>query len=385
MKQTRIVPLPACLVVALVFSLGVEAEEPSPASALAPAIFPLDVPTEEATHRLVWTSKSGRQYSVDDSDSLTAWTEVDGSPFTANGTTMELPFRAGQDARFFRIRVHEDPAIPGFSLIPAGSFGMGSPEEEAGRWENEEPSHQVTLTRSFFMKQTEVTWQEWNAARERQAEFGYANLPPGAAGFGGDESHPVTQIGWWDAVIWCNLSSEIAGREPVYYITREFTNEHVLRVGTTGALEVNWQANGFRLPTEAEWEYACRAGTTTAFYSGPIIHPEVSPLDPNLDLTGWYGGNAEFSTHPVGIKAANSWGLFDTHGNVSEWCWDWVGPYAVGDVIDPRGPASGTERAIRGGAFFNSAARCRSAARTSLPPSNSSLNIGFRTVAREAR
>lgn len=124
---------------------------------------------------------------------------------------------------------------------------------------------------------------------------------------------------------------------------------------------------GYRLPTESEWEYACRASTTTAFYTGVITYEGTSPLDPNLDAAGWYGGNSGGGSHPVGQKQANAWGLFDMHGTVWEWCGDWYGPYP-GAGADPTGPASGTSRVYRGGSWFTDAQYCRSGDRDNLVP-----------------
>src|SRR5690606_12074529 len=119
-------------------------------------------------------------------------------------------------------------------------------------------------------------------------------------------------------------------------------SENVVRSIPIPGLFVNWTADGYRLPTEAEWEYACRAETTTAFYTGPITHTGAVQLDPNLDAAGWYGGNRPplSGTRTVGLKAANNHGLFDMHGNVHEWCWDWAAAYD-GDATDPVGPAGG--------------------------------------------
>ena len=133
-------------------------------------------------------------------------------------------------------------------------------------------------------------------------------------------------------------------------------------IGAT--IDWNRAENGYRLPTEAEWEYACRATSTTAFCNGDITNVDCSPLDPNLDQVGWYCGNASSTTHDVGGKAANLWDLNDMHGNLSEWCWDRAGTYG-GDVTDPAGPESGSTRVVRGGSWSDEqqARMCRSASR----------------------
>ena len=158
---------------------------------------------------------------------------------------------------------------------------------------------------------------------------GYTDLSAGRNGYEGDPSgtHPVTEITWWDAIKWCNAKSQIEGKTPAYYITPDFKPADILMTGTPVAY-VRWDASGYRLPTEAEWEYACRDGRgagNPAFHSGQIIHPGVTPLDENLNKVAWYGGNSAGNTHPVKKKKPNKFGLHDMHGNVAEWCWDWDG------------------------------------------------------------
>jgi formylglycine-generating enzyme required for sulfatase activity len=137
---------------------------------------------------------------------------------------------------------------------------------------------------------------------------------------------------------------------------------------------VNPSANGYRLPTEAEWEYACRAGTTTAYYTGDAE-------DTALEAAAWYDANSGGTTHPVGKKTPNAWGLYDMHGNVYEWCWDWYGSYSSGAQTDPVGASSGSNRVMRGGSWFYYAQDLRSACRDSDNPSERGLDsIGFRLV-----
>jgi formylglycine-generating enzyme required for sulfatase activity len=173
-------------------------------------------------------------------------------------------------------------------------------------------------------------------------------------------SKPVEQVTWYDAASYCNERSSREGYTPAYTITVTGRDgSHI----TEATVTWNQAANGYRLLTEAEWEYACRATSASAFCNGGITSTDCSPLDPNLDLAGWYCGNASLMTHVVGTKTANVWGLTDIHGNVREWCWDWYAAYPAGPASDPTGPSSGTYRVFRGGCWGNYARYCRSAAR----------------------
>ncbi len=213
--------------------------------------------------------------------------------------------------------------------VPAGSFIMGSQLDEPGH-EPEETAHRVTLTRDFHIGRTPVTRRQWAALMG-------GNVPSESAA-----DAPVTGVGWQDA--------------------RAF----IARLAET-------QAGGnFQLPTEAEWEYACRAGTDTPFASG------VSEAD--LDRLAWYSANSYGAPQPVATKAPNPWGLYDMHGNVFEWCWDREGPYPAEDAIDPVGPACGERRILRGGCFKCPPPYCRSANRYAAPPEHPAPNFGFRVV-----
>ncbi|WP_461256864.1 SUMF1/EgtB/PvdO family nonheme iron enzyme [Treponema sp. R80B11-R83G3] len=225
--------------------------------------------------------------------------------------------------------------------IQGGTFTMGSPTNEPGRSSNE-VQHQVTVS-SFYMGRYEVTQKEYKEIMETNpSDFKGDNLP-------------VENVSWYDAVEYCNKRSQKEGLTPAY--TRNGDN-------------VTWNrgANGYRLPTEAEWEYACRAGTTTAYNTGAIIN----------DNTGWYSTNSGYKTHPVGEKPANTWGLYDMHGNVWDWCWDWYGNYSSGSQTDPMGASSGTVRVVRGGSEGDNGAMVRSAFRFTESPYN--RRGGFRLV-----
>jgi len=223
-----------------------------------------------------------------------------------------------------------------FNLIPGGTFMMGSPLDELGRY-SVERQHQVTISTSYYMQTTEVTQAQWEAVMASNPSY-----------FSGCADCPVEVVSWHDAQAFIS------------------------------ALNAMGQGS-YRLPTEAEWEYASRAGSDTAFANGDIT--EILCLhDPNLNVMGWYCYNSGNRTHPVAQKDPNAWGLYDMHGNVWEWCQDWVGPYPSEPVTDPTGPSSGENKVIRGGAFDDQARHCRSAILYRDGPNTRLLRIGFRLV-----
>ena len=248
--------------------------------------------------------------------------------------------------------VEPPPALDGFVLIPAGEFVMGSPPGELGRFDDE-TQHRVRLTRSFWMGTTEVTQGEWAALMGNNPSW-FANC--------GDDC-PVENVTWFDAVAYANALSRSEGLEECY--------------GANGAF-AGLDCAGYRLPTEAEWEYAARAGTQTAFHSGNITRT-VCALDPNLDAAGWYCGNSGDTTHPVAGKQPNAWGLFDVHGNVWEWVQDWYDDYPNDALtIDPIGPGGGGDRVRRGGSWSGYARFARAAFRDWYGPGLRNVNLGFR-------
>jgi len=222
--------------------------------------------------------------------------------------------------------------------IPAGNFTMGSPVNEAGRNQDEGPARQVTITKNFWMAKYEVTQLQWQTMMGAEPSH-----------FHGDGHRPVENVSWNDAMEFCEkltAQEQAAGRLPEGYV--------------------------YRLPTEAEWEYACRAGTTTRFYTGD--------KDSDLDEAGWYGANAEKTTHAVGQKKPNAWGLYDMHGDVWEWCMDWYAPYAHAAIVDPAGPREGFFRVVRGGGWLRAAGASRSASRDHHIPGYRFSNVGFRVA-----
>jgi len=223
--------------------------------------------------------------------------------------------------------------------IPAGGFQMGSPSEEKGRGDGE-LQHLVTITRPFLVGVCPVTQGIWisimgsNPSQTKK------------------EAHPVENVSWFEAIEFCNRKSQSEGLACCYSITGD---------------RVTWDrdSTGYRLPTECEWEYACRAGTTTERHG-------------ELDAISWNFLNSEGETHPVGKKRPNNLRLFDMIGNVYEWVWDWHFPYSPTPASDPIGPASGIRRVIRGGSWLSKTEHCRSAFRGCKSPDGRLINVGFR-------
>jgi formylglycine-generating enzyme required for sulfatase activity len=215
-----------------------------------------------------------------------------------------------------------------FVYIKPGSFMMGSPSGESGR-DNDEKQHRVTLTKGFYMQTTEVTQGQWKAVM--------GSNPSHFKNSGDDR--PVEQVSWNDV--------------------QEFIRKLNQKTG-----------KNYRLPTEAEWEYACRAGSTTRFCFGDS--------DSSLGSYAWYSSNSGSKSHTVAQKQPNAWGLYDMHGNVWEWCQDWYGNYSTSSVTDPTGASSGSRRVYRGGGWSYYAWYCRSADRNSFSPDNRNGSLGFR-------
>jgi formylglycine-generating enzyme required for sulfatase activity len=252
--------------------------------------------------------------------------------------------------------------------IPGGSFTMGSPVDEPGRSTIETPH--IAIVSGFYMCEYQITQEQYQEVMSvNPSYFTTANSRPPDSGET-DAKRPVEQVTWFDAVEFCNKQSIIDGLDPVYTISgRTPTSGYPI---TSATVEADFNANGYRLPTEAEWEYACRAETITAYHTGNTIS----------DNTGWYNVNSNSKTHEVGKKTANAWGLKDMHGNVWEWCWDWYGAYPGDGLIDYKGLASGTNRVIRGGSWSSSAQYVRSASRNNGYQHISSNTVGFRVVRR---
>jgi formylglycine-generating enzyme required for sulfatase activity len=281
--------------------------------------------------------------------------------------------------------VANDTETEYFVLIPAGSYVMGNT--------NNDPDIDAAVlsvqVSDCYIEKTLVTGQQWDSVYQYALVNGYTFDHDHAGAFKAT-NHPVQSVSWYDAVKWCNARSQLAGRTPVYYTDAGLTT--IYKSGQVANPYVNWSANGYRLPTEAEWEKAARGGLSgkrfpwgdTIAESQANYHSVASnaPYD-----NGPEGYNATYAiggvpwTSPVGSFAANGYGLYDMAGNTDEWCWDWYGtPYGQPTAIDPKGPVSGTNRVLRGGHWGTDARLARCASRDSSHPNDVNYYFGFRCV-----
>jgi formylglycine-generating enzyme required for sulfatase activity len=274
----------------------------------------------------------------------------------------------------------------GFALIPAGAFTMGDAVD--GNKSADAPTHTVNVS-AFYMAKNLVTKSDWDTVRTWAISNGYSDL---AAGAGKASNHPVQTISWFQMVKWCNARSQKEGLTPVYY-----TNDAQTTVYKTGDVnvtnaQVKWDANGYRLPTEAEWEKAARGGLSGKRFpwGDTISHSQANyyASSYSYDLSGavniyhpTYATGSTPYTSPVGSFAANGFGLYDMAGNVWQCCWDWYGTYDTGTPTDPRGVSSGSDRVRRGGAWDTSPIWCNVAFRHYFSsPSYESVYFGFRVA-----
>ena len=288
----------------------------------------------------------------------------------------------------------QDCGPGGFSYVAPGELLMGSPETEPQRTAGEGPERTVRITQGFWLKTTEVTQGEWRELMgENPSDFQAC----------GDDC-PVDRVSWWESLAYCNELSRRDGLAECFDLqgcTEPAPGEGMQCTGLK--VDANDEnpllCEGYRLPTEAEWEHAARAGTTTALYNGALTNTECSPVDEALDVIAWYAGNSHATyagaydcspwgclslcgPHPVGTKAPNPWGLHDMSGGVWEWAWDGYDRsyYSTrpDPDADPLGPSGEPHRVVRGGAWLTAAHRCRSATRNWHSPNERNLGVGFR-------
>jgi formylglycine-generating enzyme required for sulfatase activity len=230
-------------------------------------------------------------------------------------------------------------------LIPKGTFMMGSPTSEQGASyypDGAETQHEVTISEDYYLGVFEVTQGQYEKVMGTNPSY----FPKRVIGKSDSSMYPVEKVSWEDAVEFCKKLSDLPEEKKAGRV--------------------------YRLPTEAEWEYACRAGSKSAYSFGAD--------STSLGDYAWFGENSGNQTHPVGEKKANAWGLYDMHGNVWEWCSDCWGKYPKGSVSDPSGPSEGSYRVFRGGGWVDVAALCRSADRYGFVPSGRGFNCGFRVA-----
>jgi formylglycine-generating enzyme required for sulfatase activity len=337
-----------------------------------------------------WLSITGSPGMVCEIQYVTSLTGTNAWLWLTNLTVATTPQRcvdtsgSGLGQRFYRAV----GCVPtNMVLIPSGTFTMGNCMDPSEGFPSELPLHTVYVS-AFYMDQYLVTSNLWYTVMTWRGGNGYSYE---YTGYGQAATHPVQMVDWYDVVKWCNARSQMEGLRPCYYV-----GYFVYKSGQTDDVSVDWSANGYRLPTEAEWERAARGGLTghrfpwgdticetqANYYGFTSLSYDLGPDGFNPALVA----GSSPHTSPVGYFGANTYGLYDMAGNVREWCWDWydVSYYSSSPGTDPRGPALSPygERVVRGGSWTDNARYNRCATRGYYFPDGPYSAIGFRCVRR---
>jgi serine/threonine protein kinase/formylglycine-generating enzyme required for sulfatase activity len=283
--------------------------------------------------------------------------KIESEKYYSNPETIRI---SEKEHKIYKPHLKQYPQIEGMIFVKGGTFQMGIIND------HEALVHSVTVS-SFLIGKNEVTQKEWRDIMGKNPSFSKKKkvIEKGFLGMGrkiekiDNDNHPVERINWYDAVAFCNKKSELEGLKKCYS-------------GRGNNIKCDFTKNGYRLPTEAEWEFAARGGRQSMGYTYSGSN--------TLDDVAWYSDNSGGETHPVGRKQANELGIYDMSGNVWEWCWDWFGSYRRSSQTNPKGDSTGSDRVVRGGSWNSITSYSRVAFRTYNYPASSYSYIGFRLV-----
>lgn len=373
MKNKRLIVLIiSLLLIQLAFSCKKETTEPEDQQTVATPTFSPAGGTYTSTQNVsiaTTTANATIRYTTNGSEPTSSSTAYS-SPINVSSTTT-IKAKAFKDGWTPSSTASATYTISGGTpgemvLVPGGTFTMG---RTTGSGSSDElPTHSVTLN-SFYIGKYEITQAEYSQYMQPSSSW--------TSNYGLGDDYPAYYVSWYAILKYCNLRSLAEGLTPCYTISGSTNPANWGSVPTSNnstwnAAICNWNANGYRLPTEAEWEYAARGATNTPdyLYSG----------SDDINAVAWYSGNSGYTSHPVGTKAPNGLGLYDMSGNVWEWCWDWYSRfyYSSSPSSNPTGPASGSGRVRRGGGWSDGASGCRVASRYGGNPNYSGSDIGFR-------